>query len=93
MLIDSAFKLKGMWAPKKLKKNSSCHKVFLQFGEEWDITSHVLEQLEEFTCLVYGQNRESSIDGLRAKPLRKIVGEPLCFEATLPVGEPPRSLI
>ena len=27
------------------------------------------------TCLVYGQNREFSMDGLRAKPLRKIVGE------------------
>ena len=31
--------------------------------------------MEEFTYLVYGQNRESSMDGLRAKPLRKIVGE------------------
>ena len=29
----------------------------------------------EFTCLMYGQNRESSMDGLRAKLLRKIVGE------------------
>ena len=35
----------------------------------------MLEKLDEFTCLVYGQNRESSMDGLRAKPLRKIVGE------------------
>ena len=31
--------------------------------------------MDEFTCLVYGQNRESSMDGLRAKPLRKIVRE------------------
>ena len=36
---------------------------------------HVLKQLEEFVCLKYGQNRESSMDGLRAKLLRKIVVE------------------
>ena len=60
---------------KKLEKNPRCHKVFLQFGEEWNFKYHVLKQLEEFTCLVYGQNRESSMDGLRAKPLRKYVGE------------------
>ena len=47
----------------------------MQFGEEWNLKSHVLKQLAEFTCLVYGQNRESSMDGLRAKPVRKIVDE------------------
>ena len=31
--------------------------------------------MEKFNCLVYGQNRESSMDGLRANPLRRIVGE------------------
>ena len=35
----------------------------------------MLVQLEEFTYLMYGQNRESSMDGLRAKLLRKFVGE------------------
>ena len=49
--------------------------IFLQFGEEWNLKSRVLEQLGEFTCLVYGQNRESSLDGLRTKLLRRIVGE------------------
>ena len=69
-----------------------------------------MKQLEEFTCLMYGQNRESSMNGLRAKLLRKIVGEDekltsksevvlarlptcICFEATPPADEPPRSLI
>ena len=47
----------------------------MQFSEEWNLKCHVLKQLEEFTCLVYGQNCESSVDGLRAKPLRKIVVE------------------
>ena len=59
----------------KLEKKPRCHNVFLQFGDEWDLKSHVLEQLEEFTCLVDGQNRESSMDGLRAKLLRKIMVE------------------
>ena len=31
--------------------------------------------MEEFACLVYGQNRELSMDGLRTKPLLKMVGE------------------
>ena len=33
----------------------------------------MLKQLDEFACLIDGQNRESSMDGLRAKQLRKIV--------------------
>ena len=72
----SAFKGKGKVGPlKKLEKNLRFHKLFMKFGEEWNLKSNVLEQLDEFINLVYGQNRESSMDGLRAKPLRKIVGE------------------
>ena len=37
--------------------------------------SHVLKQLEQCTCLMYAQNRESSVDVVRAKHLRNIVGE------------------
>jgi len=72
----SAFKWKGKVGPlKKLEKNPRFHKLFLQFGEVWNLKSNVLEQLDEFTSLVYGQNRESSMDGFLTKPLRKIVGE------------------
>ena len=60
---------------KKLEKHPRCHKAFRQHGEEWNPKYHVLKQLEEFTCLMYGQNRESSMNGLRAKLLRKVVGE------------------
>ena len=42
----------------------------MQLGEEWNLKYHVLKQLEEFTA--YGQNRECSVDGFRAKLLRKI---------------------
>ena len=61
---------------KKLEKNHRFHKAFKHLGEEWNLKKyHVLKQLEEFTCLIYEQNRESSMDGLRAKLLRKVVGE------------------
>ena len=40
-----------------------------------NLNYHVLKQLEDFTCLMYGQKRESSMDGLRAKLLCKIMGE------------------
>ena len=46
----------------------------MQLDEDWNLKSHVLK-LEPFTCLVYGQNRESSVDVARAKLLREIVGE------------------
>ena len=72
----SAFNGKGEGgALKKLETNPRIHKAFMQLGAEWNLKSHALKQLEEFTCLVYGQNRESLMDGLRAKQLRKIMGE------------------
>ena len=64
----SVFKGNGKVGPlKKLQKNPRFHNAFMQLGEEWNLESHVLKQLEEFTCLMYGQNRESSVDGGRTK--------------------------
>ena len=51
------------------------HSAFRQLGVEWNIQPHTLEQLEQFTCLMYGQSRESSVDVVRTKLLRKMVGE------------------
>ena len=67
---------KGKVGPlKKLEKHPRFHIVFRQLSEELSLKYHILKQLEEFTCLMYGQNRESSMDGLRVKFLRKIVGD------------------
>ena len=44
----------------QLEKNPRLHKSFIQHGEEWNLKSHVLKQLEQFTCLMHGQHRESS---------------------------------
>ena len=72
----SAFKGKGKVGPlKKLEKNPRFHKAFSQLGDYWNVKPEVLRQLEQFTCLMYGQSRESSVDVVRAKLLRKMVGE------------------
>ena len=72
----SAFKEKGKVGPlKKLEKNPRFQKAFRQLGDDWTVKTEVLKQLEQFTCLMYGQSRESSVDVVRAKLLRKMVGE------------------
>lgn len=72
----SSFKGKGKVAPlKKLQKNPIFHRAFQQLGEDWDVTPQVLKQIEHFTCLMYGQTHESSVDVVRGKLLHKMVGE------------------
>ena len=72
----SAFEGKGKVGPlKKLEKSPRFHNASMQLGEEWNLESHVLKQLEEITSLMYGQNRESLADVVRAKLLRKMMGE------------------
>jgi len=72
----SAFKGKGKVGPlKKLEKNPRFHKAFSQLGDYWNVKPEVLRQLEQITCLMYGQSSESSVDVVRAKLLRKMVGE------------------
>jgi hypothetical protein len=36
-----------------------------QLGNEWDVSKRLLDELEEFTCAIYGQIRFSSVDKLR----------------------------
>ena len=51
------------------------HSAFRQLGVEWNIQPQTVMQLEEFTCLMYVQSRESSIEVVRTKLLRKMVGK------------------
>lgn len=72
----SSFKGKGKVGPlKKLEKNPRFHKAFRQLGDDWKVKPQVMKQLEQFTCLVYGDSRESSVNVVRVKQLRKMVGE------------------
>lgn len=46
-----------------------------QLGDEWTVKPEVLQQLEQFTCVMYGEVRETSVNKVRAKLLRKMVGQ------------------
>ena len=41
----------------------------------WKVASEVLEQLEAFTCAMYFQARETSVDMVKSLLLKKMVGE------------------
>lgn len=73
----SSFKGKGKVAPlrRKLEKNPNFHKCFQQLGDDWNVNAEVLKEVEKFMCLMYGQSRETSVDGARVKLLRKMVGD------------------
>ena len=60
---------------KKLEKNHRFQKCFQQLGDDWNVNADVLKEVEKFTCLMYGQSRETSVDGARVKLLRKMVGD------------------
>jgi len=72
----SSLKGKGKVAPlKKLEKNPRFHKCFQQLGDDCNVNVDVLKEVEKFTCLMYGQSRETSVDGASVKLLCKMVGD------------------
>ena len=74
--VTSAFKGKGKVGPlKKLHKNPKFYKAFAQLGNDWTVEESTLEDLEEFTCLMFGYQREKCINTVRSKMLKKMVGE------------------
>ena len=98
-----AFKWKGRWALKKLEKNPMCHKLFLQFGEDWSSWVSSPAWCKERTaslrwkasvpnpCARSWVRTRNSLPNLRSTWLAFPLSP--CFEATPPTGEPPRSLI
>ena len=46
-----------------------------QLGEGWDINPDVYDQIDAFTCTMYGHARETSVNAVRSKMLKKMVGE------------------
>ena len=51
------------------------HNAFRQLGVEWNVQPQTLKQLEQFACLMFGKSRESSVDIVRIKLHRKMLGE------------------
>ena len=75
-IVTDLLKEKGKVGPlKKMEKNPRFHAIFRLLGDDWNVKLHVFKHLEQFTCLMYNQRRASSVDVVRAKLLRKMVGE------------------
>ena len=49
--------------------------MFRKLGDEWSVDQSTREELEAFTCLMYGHAREKSVDSVRSAMLKKMVGE------------------
>ena len=73
---SSAFKGKGKVRPlQKLEKNPRFQEVFAKLGSDWDIDEYIMNEVEQFTCLMYGYPRLSSIDEVRYLKLKEMVGD------------------
>lgn len=48
---------------------------FRKLGDEWSITQEVTDDIEAFTCLMYGCAREKSVNDVRSIMLKQMVGE------------------
>lgn len=45
-----------------------------KLGNDWSIEEEVIDDLEAFTCLMYGQAKEKSLNSVRSIMLKKMVG-------------------
>ena len=48
---------------------------FRKLGDKWSVDQEVMDELEAFTCLMYGHAREKSVNAVRSIMLKKMVGE------------------
>ena len=46
-----------------------------RLGDEWSVKPEVIDDIERFTCLMYGQAREKSVNAVRSIMLKQMVGE------------------
>ena len=68
----SAFKGIGKVKPIKiLEKKKNFIDSFAAVGDSWNVSTNILQSLEEFTCCLYGYPRFSSLDSLRYHCLKK----------------------
>ena len=44
-------------------------------GDDWSVGAEIIDELEAFTCLMYGYTREKSLNTVRSLMLKKMVGE------------------
>ena len=51
------------------------HTIHRNLCDEWIVPSHILSQIEAFTCLMYGYPKEKSVDAVRMIMLKKMIGD------------------
>ena len=42
-------------------------------GDDWSVGAEIIDELEAFTCLMYGYAREKSLNTVRSLMLKKMV--------------------
>ena len=66
--IDTASAFKGLGKVKPMKKLQSMPRfvpVLARLGDSWDVPEHLMDDLEAFTCVLYGNPRTTSVNELR----------------------------
>ena len=48
---------------------------FRKLGDQWSVDREVMDDLEAFTCLMYGHAWEKSVNTVRSIILKKMVGK------------------
>ena len=56
-------------------KKAKHQPTFRKVGIEWVVTDNLVNELEEFTCLMYGFPCTKSVNEVRSTMLKKIVGK------------------
>ena len=46
-----------------------------ELGDDWSVNQQVIDDIEAFTCLMYGRAREKSVNVVRSIMLKQMVGE------------------
>ena len=72
----SAFKGKGkVKGLKVLETDQSFQEAFSKLGEAWEVSEEVMDELERFTCVLYGNKRAKKVNSLRFTTLNAKCGE------------------
>jgi hypothetical protein len=71
----SAFKGKGKVRQiKLLEKTEKYQKILGALGDHWDVSNTLENELEAFTCAMYGRKNDTNVDHLRYTILREKSG-------------------
>lgn len=83
----SQFKGLGKVRPiKKLQKMPKFVKVLAKLGESWEMSKQLLDELDEFTCTIFGYPRFKSVNELRHHLIIKKCGDTNILDSSKNIG-------